>query len=188
MKLFIFNEDSKLNSSTARTINAICLGAFIILSLSNNGILEFNSWLLIFISLIASAICAYITSKVYLNTEFFEWDYTERQKKRRFIIEYIFICNILSTMFVFSIIIAYYGIISEKVPIGGIILLTLPILLLAFNLCNIISLFYPLFEKDLKIAYKIQKKPQNWQEKGREIKDEDEVKEIMRRDFDIDLD
>ena len=89
-------------------------------------------------------------------------------------------------MFIFSIINAYYAIISVKVLIGGIILFTFPVLLLSFNLCNIVSLFYPLFENDLKIAYKIQKKPQNWQEKGKEIKDEDEVKEIMRRDFGID--
>lgn len=188
MKLFIFNQDSILNSSTVRTINAICLGGLVILGLSNDGLFEFKFWWCILIPLIASSICAYITSKVYLNTEFYEWDYTERQKKRRFIITYIFICNILSNMFIFSIIIAYYAIVSVKVPICGIILFTFPILLLAFNLCNAVSLFYPLFENDLKIAYKIQKKPQNWQEKGKEIKDEDEVKEIMRRDFGIDLD
>ena len=188
MKLFIFNENSKLNSGIARIINAICLVALVFLGLASDGLFEFNFWWCILIPLISSSICAYITSRVYLNTEFFEWDYTERQKKRRFIITYVFICNILSNMFIFSIIIAYYAIISLEVSIAGIILFTFPVLLLAFNLCNVISLFYPLFENDLKIAYKIQKKPQNWQEKGKEIKDEDEVKEIMRRDFGIDLD
>ena len=188
MQLFTFNEKSILNNPVPRTINAICLGVLIACGMSTEGLFEFNFWWCILNPIIASSICAYITNKVYFNTDFFEWDYTERQKKRRFIVSYFFICNILSNMFILSIVLTYYAIISEKVPIGGIILLTLPILLLAFNICNIISLFYPLFEKDLKIAYKIQKKPQNWQDRGKEIKDEDEVKEIMHRDFGIDLD
>lgn len=188
MKLFVYNEKSILNSGTVKTINAICLGALVAIGLSTGGLFEFNFWWCILIPIISSAICAFATYKVYIGTDFFEWDYTERQKKRRFIVTYIFICNILSNMFVFSIIIAYYTIMTVKMPIGGILLSIFPILLIAFNLCNIVSLFYPLFEDNLKIAYKIQKKPQNWQEKGEEIKDEDEVKEIMHRDFGIDLD
>ena len=60
-----------------------------------------------------------------------------------------------------------------------------PIVFFAFNLCNIISLYYPVFKSDLTLGYKIQKKPDNWQDRGREIKNEDEIKEIMHRDFEI---
>ncbi len=38
---------------------------------------------------------------------------------------------------------------------------------------------------DLTLGYKIQKKPDNWQDGGQEIKNEDEIKEIMHRDFGI---
>lgn len=186
MKLFIFNEDSKLNNSIVRSINAILLFLLISVGITNKELFKIHFFCFVLIPILSSVICTFSTYYVYKNTEFYEWDYTERQKKRRFIITYVFICNILSNMFIFSIINAYYAIISVKVLIGGIILFTFPVLLLSFNLCNIVSLFYPLFENDLKIAYKIQKKPQNWQEKGKEIKDEDEVKEIMRRDFGID--
>ena len=54
-----------------------------------------------------------------------------------------------------------------------------------FNVLNIVSLFYPLFENDIKPAYKIQKKPENWKDDGPEINDDDEIMDIMRRDFGV---
>ena len=63
----------------------------------------------------------------------------------------------------------------------------IPIIMLVFfvfNLLNICSLFYPIFEYSLKPAYKFQKKPKNWKEDGPEINDDEEIfDDILRRDF-----
>ena len=43
----------------------------------------------------------------------------------------------------------------------------------------------PIFEGDLTLGHKIQKKPDNWQDSGREIRNEDRIEDIWHRDFGI---
>jgi hypothetical protein len=50
---------------------------------------------------------------------------------------------------------------------------------------NIPVLFHSTFQDVLKQSYKIQKKPENWQDDGKEIRPEDEIEEIMKRDWGI---
>ena len=105
----------------------------------------------------------------------------------RFTIKCSFLCGLLSSLFVFSITMAYIAISSFDLRLIGQALFIVPILYLAFNLMNIVSLYYPLFEEDLTMGYKLQKKPKNWQDNGEEIKNEDEIREIMNRDFGVDI-
>lgn len=44
-------------------------------------------------------------------------------------------------------------------------------------------LFLPFLRKNLTVAYKNQKKPDNWQSDKRAIKNEDKIEEIMERNF-----
>lgn len=185
MKLFVYRERSILHNKVIRIINAICLFSLLVLAFSNESILELPWMSSIIVPITSSTLCAYATYKVLSFTDFFDWDYTERQKKKRFTIKYILICETLSSMLIFSACIAYYAISSTKMSIYVYIFFIVPILLLIFNLCNIVSLFYPIFEDDLTLGYKIQKKPDNWQDDGKEIKNEDEIEEIMHRDFRI---
>lgn len=186
MKFFVYRENSILNNGFVRTINALCLFCLVVLApFSGVTQLEFSLAVLVIVLIVSSLLCAYATDRVLSNTEFFEWDYTERQKKKRFTLTYIAICEIISSMFVFSIIIAYHAISDLGMSMFSITFFITPILVFAFNLCNIVSLFYPAFKDDLMMAYKIQKKPKNWQDNGREIHNEDEIEEILHRDFNI---
>lgn len=185
MKLFVYREHSILNNGVIIIINIICLFGLVVLAFCNGSTLELPWVIPIIVPMTSSTLCAYATYKVLSFTDFFEWDYTERQKKKRFTIKYIVICETLSSMLVFSAFIAYYTISSTEMSMLGNIIFIVPILLLVFNLCNIISLFYPIFEDDLTLGYKIQKKPDNWQDEGKEIENEDKIEEIMHRDFGI---
>lgn len=187
MKLFVYKKDSFVGKWIVTRINAVCLFGLFALAFSNSSSLNIPWAMPVIIPIASSILCAYSTYRVLSYTDFFEWDYTERQKKRRFTIKYILICETISSMLVFSVFIAYYAISSIEMSILGNLIFIVPILLLAFNLFNIISLFYPIFEDDLKVSYKIQKKPENWKEEGKEIRDEDEIAEIMHRDFNIDV-
>ena len=70
---------------------------------------------------------------------------------------------------------------------AGHIMFILPVLFFGFNLPNIPSLYFPVFENELTLGYEIQHKPNNWKEDGEEIKNSDEVKEIMRRDWGVNI-
>lgn len=186
MKFFIFNEKSFLNNGMVRAVNTIIL-TIIVFAISNATILPIPHWVCLFIPAVSSLICSYAVFRVLSETDFFEWDYTERQKKRRFTVAYTLICGFLSSMFVFSIVIAYSYLILSPVNISiiGALFFVIPIIFFGFNICNIISLYYPLFDDYLTISYKIQKKPKNWQDKGREINNDDEIEEIIHRDFGV---
>lgn len=184
MKLFGFNKDSILNNSTARIINNVVIGIVVLVGISNESEIKFNLLSLFLLILISSIISVYSTYKVVESIDFYEWDYTERRKKYRFCFTYLFICIILSSLFTLSCYI-WYLFVSYDISFVGKVLGVLPSIIFGFNILNIVSLFYPLFEDDLTLAYKIQKKPDNWQDKGKDIKNECEIEEIVCRDFRI---
>lgn len=185
MNLFSYNEKSFLNNGMVRTFNYIILGIVLIGGISNGTSLSLSFGMGILTSLSVSILSSLIIYKAISNTEFYEWDYTERKKKFRFTIKYMLICIFICSLFVFSIVVAYITISENNMSLLGEAIIIFPIAFFAFNLCNIISLYYPVFESDLTLGYKIQKKPYNWQDGGREVKNEDEIKEIMHRDFRI---
>lgn len=184
MKLFVFNDKSILNNGVARTFNSVSLGIVIFIGITDNVEYDIKMRSLIILIIISSVLTAYASWKVIKNTDFFEWDYTERKKKSRFATTYLLVCSILCSLFVLSGYMAYLFMLHDM-PIAGKMLGIIPTLILGFNVLNIVSLFYPLFEEDLTLGYKVQKKPDNWIDEGMEIKNEDEAKEIMHRDFGI---
>lgn len=185
MKLFLYNEKSFLNNSIVRILNYIILGIVLVGGITNASSLSLSFGIIIIISFSVSILSSVITYKVISDTEFYEWDYTERKKKFRFTIKYMLLCVFISSLFTFSIVIAYLAISENNMSLLGEAIFIFPIVFFAFNMCNIISLYHPVFDSDLTLGYKIQKKPDNWQDRGREIKNEDEIKEIMHRDFGI---
>ncbi|MBR4783315.1 MAG: hypothetical protein IK023_05440, partial [Bacteroidaceae bacterium] len=58
-----------------------------------------------------------------------------------------------------------------------------PPVLFIFNICNIVSLFYPLFANDISMPYKIQKKPDNWQDAGQEMYQTSSFEQQLHDDF-----
>lgn len=187
MKLIVFNEKSILNNGVARGINYIVLFGLFLGAVCNASKLKIGWWICVIVPIVSAIISSCILYVILKNTVFFEWDYTERKKKMRFTITCSFLCGLLSSLLVFSIAMAYFVLSSSDLTLMGQALFIAPILYLAFNLLNIVSLYYPLFEDNLKVGYKIQKKPKNWKDNGEEIKDEDEIGEIMRRDFGVDV-
>jgi hypothetical protein len=185
MKFFSYNEKSFLQNGFIRKFNYIILGIILLLGIDNSTSFPLSCGMAILMAFSVSILSSIITYKVISDIEFYEWDYTERKKKFRFTLTFIPICVFMCSLFTSSIIIAYSAISSNYMPLIGNIIFILPILFFLFNLCNIISLYYPVFESDLTLGYKIQKKPNNWQDDGREIKNEDEIKEILHRDFGI---
>lgn len=134
--------------------------------------------------IVSAILVTFNYDRVQKNVEFFEWDYTERKKRESFLISYLFINGFFSILVTFcaamSFTFIYY---VHNYTIFAISLL--PLVLILFNMIFTVSIWYNAFEKDLTLSYKIQKKPDNWQESGREIKPSDEYDEIMRRDFRI---
>lgn len=187
MKLIVFNEKSILNNAIVRGINYFVLFILLLCGIGNASRFKTGWWICVIVPIISSIISSCILNAILKSTEFFEWDYTERKKKMRFTIKCSFLCGLLSSLFVFSITMAYIVISSSDLMLIGQVLFIVPILYFAFNLMNIVSLYYPLFEEDLTMGYKLQKKPKNWQDNGEEIKNEDEIREIMHRDFGIDI-
>lgn len=182
--LFAFDEKSKLNNGTVRTINAILFVLVLAFGISNAHILRLPFWMIVAIPFLSSFVSYFAISTVVNNTTFCEWDYTERKKRNRFILGYAFMANIFSSMLIFSIAVAYV-VIKKDCNLSCVIVFSVPVVFFVFNLLNIVSLYYPFFEKELTIGYKMQKKPENWKESGREINNDDEVEEIIRRDFEI---
>ena len=118
------------------------------------------------------------------KTTFYEWDYTERKKKHRFTMSYALICMFISSLMMIGIMICVYYLphVLYESKLLAAMFVFIPLFLL-FNILNIPSLYYSIFEDDLKLAYKIQKKPEHWKEDGKEIQPEDEINEIMNRDW-----
>lgn len=185
MKLFSYNEKSFLNKSTVRIINYIIFGIILTGGISNATSYSISLWQVILMSFTIAILSAAITYKVISDTDFYEWDYTERKKKFRFTITYMLICVFICSLFAFSIVVAYLIISEDNLSLLGDAIIVFPTAFFAFNLCNIISLYYPIFDGDLTLSHKIQKKPDNWQDSGREIRNEDRVEDIWHRDFGI---
>ena len=182
MTLLSFKEDSILNNGFARGLNLVVWGVLLSICFAIEDAISFPVWgyfVVAFVTGIATSICL---EKVLKNTTFFEWDYTERKKKSSFIVLYTTICSALWVFISADAFLVYKALVSNISWLFKFVPIIL-IVFFVFNLLNICSLFYPIFEDYLKPAYKIQKKPDNWQENGPEINDEDEVHDIMRRDF-----
>lgn len=184
---FYYKEDSILDNGFVRWLNYAMLGILAVGPFLNQ---EFKGVFLTYYNLIAiivisPIITGFCVDAVEKNTTFYEWDYTERKKKKRFLGAYTGLCSTLSVCLILSICIAYNALLNEEIPIVLKILEMLPPFIFAFNLVNIPILFHSLFEDDLKQSYKIQKRPENWQDEGKEIRPEDEIDEIMRRDWGI---
>jgi hypothetical protein len=184
---FYYKENSILNNGFVRGLNYALLGILAIGPFLNQ---EFKGIFLSYYNLIARIIitpiitgfCVDIVEK---NTTFYEWDYTERKKKKRFLSAYAGLCSTISACLILSLCIAYKALFKEGMPIGLRIIELLPPFYFAFNIVNIPVLFHSTFQDDLKQSYKIQKKPENWQDDGKEIRPEDEIEEIMKRDWGI---
>lgn len=188
-KLFSHREESALKNKAIRVTNYLSVFFVIACGVSNASLTSHSLLEFIILSIFVSIASERIISKVISETTFFEWDYTERRKKTRFSQEYSSLCVLFCSLFAISIIVAYRIISNaDEITIPLVLIVSIPTILFAFNLCNIVSLYFPLFEDDLTVAYKIQKKPENWQEQGKEITKEDMLNEIIERDFGIRVD
>ncbi len=192
-----YNEDSFLSKSYIKGINYVIL--IILLFLFFSSILVYDdistlkalryTYLSTLMGVIVGCI---ISNKIIKDTEFFEWDFTERKKKQRFTVMLYLICITLSitsfitlgiaTLEMNHISMKFY---LEFTPSFIIVIRIITPIYLFFNSLFCVSLFHSIFKAELLPAYKIQSKPQNWIDEGVEIKDEDEIKEIMNRDFNI---
>ena len=185
MILFAYKENSILNNGFVRGLNYVVWVLIFILAVTGEGSFSMPIWSPFAIALFSGIGTTYCLERVLKKTTFFEWDYTERKKKERFITCYVLICAALCSFISIDAILIYKALTSHELHW---FLRAVPFMLLfffLFNVLNIVSLFYPLFENDIKPAYKIQKKPENWKEDGPEINDDDEIMDIMRRDFGV---
>lgn len=190
-----FKEKSRVNTDTVRTINKIV--AFILFMITVSMLAtEVESIFpiplpLVILSVLVGCIWFCINLEIVLkHTTFYEWDYTERMKKARFTTFYCGLNSFFTIMFCISLCVLILNSIKYGFVDGWFsffLFLSIPCFWFLFNLMNTISLWHSFFKEDLEMAYKIQKKPDNWIESGREIKPEDEISEIMRRDLGVDL-
>lgn len=174
MVLFSFKENSILNNGFARGVNLIVWVLVFIICITNEGVVKFPAWGVFAIAIVTGIATPICLEKVVEKTTFFEWDYTERKKKFRFITMYVMICSALWVFISVDAFLIYGAFICDShwfIKLMPIIL----VVFFIFNLLNICSLFYPVFEYSLKPANKFQKKPKNWQEDGPEINDDAEI-------------
>lgn len=190
--IFTYNENSLLNNEVVRVVNYIILLLSIFMLhvfITNSSIGYKDISLNIIIGIISITIIIPTITNLKLNSvDFFEWDYTERKKRGRISNGLIVLSTIFSSTFVLSIIlivgdplIFVYGKFNLFLTISHLII---PFSMLV-NLIKSYELHHFIFEDDLKQAYKIQRKPEWWIEEGKEINPDDEIKEIMQRDFGV---
>lgn len=167
-----YNEDSFVNNSTVRWLNNAVLVVYAVFA-----ILQFaSSWSegipqMEFLNTTPYSIEVYISAsisismitKVLQETEFFEWDSTERKKKVRFTIRYARFNFVFSALFVHEIFFAVYNYRMFD-HISLIIIEIFMVLYFLFNLCNIVGLHFSYFEQDLAQSWETPEKPDNWQE------------------------
>lgn len=199
------NGESVLTNSLIRWVNYIGLFlfgsfnlTFLLAFIEEN--IEIHNYVLFipFAIALGMSLSCWILIKVIKNTDFFMWDYTERKKRDRFVFTSFWICGFLSVLSIVILFLNIYIIwfsIENKVDyyIGFdkaflCIVNIVACFLFLINPIWFVELYYPLFEDNLTTGYKIQKMPDNWMENGKEIRNEDEHKEIFKRDFGIDLD
>lgn len=182
--MFAYNERSILSKSYIRVGNTILFALILLAGIENKTQVIYPFWSIVAIPFIIGILSAITIEQGVKRTEFYEWDYTERKKKSRFIVIYSMISIIICSFFTLSCFTAVY-LIEEKMDLLQCVFYILPSVFFAFQIPNIINLYYPIFKDDLTLGYKVQKKPDNWKDNGREIKDEDEIAEIMHRDFGV---
>lgn len=183
-----FNENSFVNNSCIRGINYafIIVYSYMMLGLLMSGFnIETHPTPVGLEVVVAAAISSLLIGKVIRNTTFYEWDFTERKKRTRFIVKYVSLNFIFTFLFVHELAFAIYNFDYITSDVIFIMLEILLLLWFGFNACNIISLYYTLFKKELTPAYKIQKKPEHWQDddNGVELPQEEPSEERFRREF-----
>ena len=122
-----------------------------------------NNFFFLFAMLFPSAIVKFCLEMVIDNTHFYEWDYKERKKKKEFILNYTWICTALSVAFSFSLFV-FIGMIADhkEIKLFEILVYIMPVLVTAFNIINIPSLYYPEFEDYLEHSDWVDEKPDWW--------------------------
>lgn len=162
-----YNENSWLDNSLVRKINFFVLFLIVVAFPISTDIAAKKAFSPITVThitpIVSSLITTIFTSVVLSKTEFFEWNHIERKKKQNFIIHYVSLCTILSSFLGVSITL-FVNLIIQKAVLSAIIIFALPILFFIFNLFNIVSLYYPIFEDDLKTTYDIEERPKDWKD------------------------
>lgn len=185
MTLFGFKDNSILNNGFARGVNLVVWVIIFAVCIFGDYILKFPAWRILTTAASTGILTAFCLERVIKTTTFYEWDYTERQKKSRFIVMYVMFCSTIWTCVLINAFLIYDAFTASELHW---FIRSLPVAsfcFFVFNILNIPSLFYPAFKDDLNTAYKVQKKPDNWQDDGPEINNDDEVAEIMRRDWGV---
>lgn len=149
---FAFNEDSYLNNPFVRSVNWIILFLLFICFIGNEATPPIKSYWQLFFIIIISSLCIYFCSFLTMrDTHFFEEQKEEREKKFNYLLTYIFIASILSISLALALVI-FYGVFVDENYNASILIFLIPVLVFIFNLVNIPSLFFPLFESYLEIS------------------------------------
>ena len=190
-----YNEDSFINSSFVRVVNYFLLAITVLLLIKNidtvfdtdnKSVYENYNITKFFIEIIVTSfISTSMAKRAIKDTEFFEWDYTERKKKLYFCTTYSNINIIFTGLFVHTIAYIIYNYKLWSISPIFLLLVIFFALYFLFNMFNIVSLYFFIFKDCLTQAYKIQKKPENWQndENGVLIPNEEPFEERIHREF-----
>ncbi|WP_290055018.1 hypothetical protein [uncultured Muribaculum sp.] len=153
MKLFIYNEESILNNPISRWVNVIIVTIITLIFIGNEAMPPtITYWGLAFIIIFSSLCISYCYSRTMSKTHFFEDDKRERDKKDKFSAIYILISSVLSCALAVAFAICYQVYLLTGFNDFCWVMTFIPIPILIFNLLNIPSLYYPLFEDALQIS------------------------------------
>lgn len=161
---FVLNPESVLQNAVIRTANTILLcmvSASAFAWLLDDPIGIEAKGLGVFSVLLTTVIFILVFRYVIKNTHFYVWDKRERKKKESFTLIYATFCVFLSGMLA-NCITNLIAVIMYEHESGFIVIYIIGILYMFFNLCNIPSLFYPIFETDLTRSSCIKEKPDDW--------------------------
>lgn len=171
MKFFEYDENSLLDIDFVRYLNYLVLILLVVISFSadiKSEVPLYFSSIRPFIVLILSV---YSIKKTLNKIEFFEWDYTERQKRNRYIYHYAILCIFFSGLMVENLSFVLASVKEEWFKIEGLLVYLLPFWVFLINWLNIPTLHYWIFEKDIHQNTILQKKPK-WWDSGYEITEE----------------
>lgn len=167
-----FNQNSVLNNGIVRTINYIVLAIlYLCLFSMPEPPIYFNGAtliLFIFVNMIIVMTCLEFLLK---RTVFYEWNKDERKKKENYIISYTAVCSALSVSLLISIQL-YLSSRETEMPIQGEFLFMFVPVYFFFNILNIPSLFYPLFEKYIRHSCTYSSRPKDWEDDNRIINED----------------
>ncbi len=179
MKLFIYNEDSWLDSEIIRTLNGIAWPILIGILCSDFHLKSFSGCEIVFTCIAIAIVTTAIWGYAMKRTVFFEWDARERQKKECFAVFYLFICITEVSLGSFAVLnMIHFCKEANVTNWEAYALFSLPILFVLFNLVNIPTLFEPLFDDSLSRG-SIGKKPDGWDKEREELN----IMDILNRDF-----